>query len=231
MPKNSTLPEHFVYLAEIDDTIIQNMMYYTDQNFMGRPVKGYKAPRAILTKQAALALKAIQQDIKKDNYALVVYDAYRPTTAVQDFEEWSKNASDQKMKEWYYPDINKQDIFSQGYVAHQSGHSRGSTVDLTIIRCGKAVQSKPQPTERYLKDGRLILYLNDNTLDMGSHVDLMDTSSAHNSPLINQEFLDNRNYLCAKMEKYKFRRYDKEWWHYTYIDEPYTATYFGFDIC
>lgn len=131
------LPEGFVYLDQIDPTIIQQMMYYDTRNFVGKQIDGYKANRAILTKEAATALKNLQQDIKNDNYSLVIYDAYRPNKAVQHFVRWGEDVADQKMKDSYYPYINKAEIFQLGYVAKRSPHSRGSTVDLTIIELGK----------------------------------------------------------------------------------------------
>ena len=112
MLKNfSSLPENFVYLDQVDPTIMQDMMYYNSRNFIGQRINGYNSPRAIMTKETALALRDIQQEIKQDNYSLVVYDAYRPVKAVQHFVDWSKDINDQKMKEHYYPHLNKAEIF------------------------------------------------------------------------------------------------------------------------
>ncbi len=168
----SHLPEDFVYLEEVDLSIKQSIMYYTERNFVGKQVNGYKVCRAILTKQAALELQKLQQDIINDGYSLVVYDAYRPQKAVQHFIGWGKDDSDQRMKEFYYPRINKEDIFKLGYVATESAHSRGSTVDLTIIECDKKLNLEPIYTIRALKDGSSIPYFDDNTVDMGSSVAL-----------------------------------------------------------
>ncbi|UCM85631.1 MAG: M15 family metallopeptidase [Rickettsia endosymbiont of Culicoides impunctatus] len=228
--KTTNLPEGFEYLDQIDPTIIQQMMYYSTRNFIGERIRGYKAPRAILTKQAAIALKNVQQDIKNDNYSLVVYDAYRPQKAVQHFVVRGEDTADQRMKESYYPYINKTEIFLLGYVAKQSPHSRGSTVDLTIIELGKQLNTSPKMIKRTIKDGRSIPYFDDNTVDMCSSVDLMDSVSCHDSDLINQRYLQNRNYLRAKMKKHNFEEYSPEWWHYTLQDEPYKDQYFDFDV-
>ncbi|WP_375327033.1 M15 family metallopeptidase [Candidatus Tisiphia endosymbiont of Nemotelus uliginosus] len=226
----NNLPENFVYLDQIDPSIRQNMMYYSTHNFIGEQISGYKAARAILTIQAALALKNLQQDLKKDNYSLVIYDAYRPKKAVEHFVKWSKDVNDHKMKQFYYPYINKEEIFKLGYVAAQSAHSSGSTVDLTIIEIDKILDTKPTMTMRPLTDGRAIPYFDDNTVNMYSSVDLMDSASAHDCTLIDEEGLKNRNYLRSKMQEHKFKEYHVEWWHYTLKDEPYPHRYFDFDI-
>ncbi|MCC8417239.1 MAG: M15 family metallopeptidase [Rickettsia endosymbiont of Bryobia graminum] len=226
----SNLPENFVYLDQIDSTILQSMIYYDNKNFIGERIHGYKAPRTVLTVQTAIALKDIQQDLKNDNYSLVIYDAYRPYKAVQHFVNWGMNINDQKMKEFYYPYISKSEIFKLGYVSNRSAHCRGSTVDLTIIELGKTLEKNPKPIMRDLKDGRSIAYFNDNTVDMYSSVDLMDLASAHESNLIPEQYLQNRNYLRSKMTKHGFKEYEVEWWHYTLENEPYKDRYFDFDI-
>lgn len=220
----------FVYLDQVDPTIRQSMMYYTERNFVGQQIKGYNAPRAILTEQAAQALKKVQQDILKDGYSLVIYDAYRPQKAVQQFVEWGQDALDQKMKEFYYPNISKEEIFQLGYVATKSAHSRGSTVDLSIIKHNQEVNLNPSVVMRSLTDGSTIPYFNDNTVDMGSSVDLLDPASSHDSPLIEEQYLQNRNYLRNKMQEHNFIPYDKEWWHYTQKHELYPDVYFDFDV-
>ncbi|WP_341763668.1 M15 family metallopeptidase [Candidatus Tisiphia endosymbiont of Beris chalybata] len=227
---SANLPKGFVFLEDIDDTIIQNMMYSSNKNFIGTAVEGYNGTRrAIITEAAAQALKKVQQDIKQDNYSLVVYDAYRPSKAVGHFVKWAQDPNDQKMKVLYYPYINKEKIFELGYVAEPSAHSSGSTVDLTIIELGKTVQQEPTVTWRTLKDGRLIARFDDNTVDMGNSIDCMDESSAPDSQLIEEEYLQKRSYLSGKMEANGWKGYYREWWHYTLIDEPYKGCYFDFD--
>lgn len=219
-----------MYLDQIDPTIIQQMMYYGTRNFVVKQIDGYKANRAVLTKEAAIALKNLQQDIKSDNYSLVIYDAYRPNKAVQHFVRWGEDVADQKMKDSYYPYINKAEIFQSGYVAKRSPHSRGSTVYLTMIELGKQLIQALNDKKTSLKDGRLIPYFDDNTVDMYSSVDPMDIVSSHDSKLIDELYLQNRNYLREKMKKHNFKEYSVEWWHCTLQDEPYKDKYFDFDV-
>jgi len=188
------LPKDFVYLKDIEPTIIENLRYFSNENFMGRKIDGYKANRVILTSEAAIALVKIQQELLKNGYSLVIYDAYRPQLAVDFFMKWSKDSNDQVAKEKYYPDINKADVFKLGYVAEKSGHSRGSTVDLSIIRIGDSL--KPITFQkRQLKNGSIIPFLDDGSVDMSSSFDLFGEASHHDSNLIETEFLARRNYL------------------------------------
>uniref|UniRef100_A0A914P2Y5 D-Ala-D-Ala dipeptidase n=1 Tax=Panagrolaimus davidi TaxID=227884 RepID=A0A914P2Y5_9BILA len=227
---NSTMPEDFVYLKDIDPTIMQNMMYYSGQNFVGERISGYKAPCAILTRAAALALKKVQSEVKSDGYSLIVFDAYRPAKASAYFQKWGSNFKDEKMKDKFYPYISKEEIFN-GYLAKKSMHSCGSTVDLTIIPINKTPNSNPKLIKRETKDGRIIPYFDDGTIDMFSNVDLLDPVSSHNcSNLIDSKYLKRRQYLKEIMERNGFQAYSKEWWHYTLNNEPYKNRYFDFDI-
>ncbi|XVN41552.1 MAG: M15 family metallopeptidase [Rickettsia endosymbiont of Argas persicus] len=226
----STLPKGFVYLKDIDPTIIQSIRYYSDKNFVGKIIDGYKAPKVVLTIEAAIALKAVQDEIKKDGYSLVIYDAYRPQKAVQHFLRWSKDNIDQKNKESFYPYIDKSKCFKLGYIVERSSHSRGSTVDLSIIKLGQKVNNDFKLIKRKLKDNSTISYLDDNTVDMYTSFDLFDEASHHDSKLIDEQYLVKRNYLRSKMQKYNFKDYPTEWWHYTLNDEPYKNQYFDFDI-
>ncbi|XP_031637656.1 uncharacterized protein LOC116350072, partial [Contarinia nasturtii] len=153
---SSVLPNGFVYLSEVDPTIIQNVMYYGDQNFIGHRLSGYKAPKLILTKEAAFRLKDIQADIKKDNFSLVIYDGYRPSKALLDFMKWTNSTeNDCKTKKYYHPLLTRKQTAEYGYITPTSGHSRGSTVDLSIIELGKTIDPNPKPVKRYLRDGRV----------------------------------------------------------------------------
>jgi D-alanyl-D-alanine dipeptidase len=223
------LPKDFVYLKDIEPTIIENLRYFSNENFMGRKIDGYKANRVILTSEAAIALVKIQQELLKNGYSLVIYDAYRPQLAVDFFMKWSKDSNDQVAKEKYYPDINKADVFKLGYVAEKSGHSRGSTVDLSIIRIGDSL--KPITFQkRQLKNGSIIPFLDDGSVDMSSSFDLFGEASHHDSNLIETEFLARRNYLRGIMKKNGFNDYPEEWWHYTLKNEPFPDTYFDFVV-
>ncbi|HHW12711.1 MAG TPA: M15 family metallopeptidase [Firmicutes bacterium] len=202
-----SLPEGFVYVDEVIPDIVQELRYYGSNNFTGRPVAGYNANRAILTVAAAQALQRVQQELKTKGLGLKIFDGYRPVRAVNDFLQWGKDPRDQKMKEQYYPDLEKSELFKRGYIASRSAHSRGSTVDLTIIR---------------LETGE--------ELDMGSPFDFFGPISRHNSPLITEEQAKNRRLLRDLMVKHGFVPYEEEWWHYRLKNEPFPNTYFDFVI-
>lgn len=223
----------FVRLDEVDPTIITSARYNSDENFLGRPVDGYKKSVVVLTKQAAEALKCVQEQVKKDGFSLVVYDGYRPQRGPNNFMAWSKDIADQCKKCQYYPRVNKADVFKLGYVAEKSGHSRGSTVDLTIIKLGENVRPIEEKT-RMLLDGFTIPILDDGTVDMGSSFDLFDTVSHYENDLIPQEFKERRAYLNRVMGENGFKGYSKEWWHFTLKNEPYPAdrpdSYFDFTV-
>lgn len=201
------LPEGFVYLDEVIHNAEYDIRYYGENNFIGRQVNGYFAPRAILTEPAALALKKVQQELNEQGLGLKIFDGYRPQRAVEHFARWAADAGDTKMKKQYYPDFDKKDLFNLGYIASKSGHSRGSTVDLTVIK----LDSKEE-------------------LDMGSEFDFLGPISSHGSALITAEQAKNRNLLKDVMTKHGFIPYYKEWWHYTLNNEPYPQQYFDFPV-
>lgn len=223
----------FVYLHEIDPTILGCVRYGTTENFIGTCVDGYKKPVIIMTRNAAEALKKVQADVVNDGYSLVIYDAYRPQRAVNHFMRWADEPKDQLKKIQYYPRVNKADVFTLGYVAKRSGHSRGSTVDLTLIKKDAQLHEVIERT-RTLLDGFPITFLDDGTVDMGSSFDLFDEASHFENNLIISECKKLRLYLREKMEKYGFLAYDDEWWHFTLKDEPYEShletSYFDFEI-
>lgn len=200
------LPSEFVYLKDIDKSIIQNIKYFTCDNFIGRPIKGYKKPTCILTQKAAVSLSKIQQQLKLKSLSLKIYDCYRPQVAVDDFIAWSLDIYDQKMKNAYYPNIDKANLIKL-YIAEKSSHTRGSTVDLTIVS---------------LKTGK--------ELDMGTHFDYMDNQSHVFAENITREAKNNRLFLRNIMKKMGFKPYDSEWWHFTLKEEPFPNTYFNFFV-
>lgn len=207
----NALPSGFVYLKDINPTIIQDMRYPTSNNFIGRPIAGYEKATCILTQQAASALSALQKELLAQHLSLKVYDCYRPQMAVNDFIVWSKVVNDQKMKQSYYPNVNKADFFKLGYVAAKSSHTRGSTADLTIVQLHNGNQP---PTE----------------LPMGTHFDFMDERSHALSPNIQGEARKYRLFLRNMMVAAGFVPYDDEWWHFTLKNEPYPDTYFNFPV-
>ena len=205
--KESFLPAGFVYLDEIIPDALYEMRYFTNNNFIGRRIDGYYVHRAICSEEAAEAIKAVQEELKKDGLGIKIFDIYRPQSAVEQFIRWAKDAPDTKMKAVYYPEVDKKDLFELNFIAERSGHSRGSTIDLTIID-----------------------YYTGEELDMGSPFDFFGTISNHDTDLINSEQYQNRQILKNIMEKHNFKPHREEWWHYTLNDEPYTDTYFDFPV-
>lgn len=204
----NALPEGFVYLKDLMPDIEEAMYYATENNFVGRPVDGYNAPRAILTRQAAQALELVRLAARADGYRLVIFDAYRPERAVRHFLRWAKDAVDTKTKPEYYPEFrDKAELIAGGYIAERSGHSRGSTVDLTL--------ADAQTGER---------------LEMGTGFDRFGPLAAHGAQGVTQAAADNRAYLCRLMLGAGFAPYSAEWWHYTLKDEPFMDQYFDFPI-
>lgn len=205
--KKNKLPAGFVYLDEVIPEAQYQIRYYSKYNFTGAPVSGYKAPLAISTRAAATALKKVSDDLAGKGYILRIYDAYRPQKAVNRFVEWSQDASDLKNKALYYPQLNKANLFKLGFIAKKSGHSRGSTIDLTLAD---------------KKTGTLV--------DMGSPFDFFGEISYYNTSLVSTAQHQNRKILKDAMVKQGFKPYSKEWWHFTLINEPYPAKYFNFDV-
>ena len=223
----------FVYLNEVDPTILVSLRYYGSENFVGKSVDGYKKPVLILTRQAAESLKKVQEAVKKDGYCLVVYDAYRPQQAVNNFVRWSEDIQDQVKESQYYPRVEKAKAFDLGYIAKRSGHTRGSTVDLTIIKDGEALH-EIEEKDRVLLGGYTIKFLDDGTVDMGSSFDLFDVASHSRNDLIDKQFQARRDYLKSIMEQHGFKSYSNEWWHFNMTNEPFPAdqdsSYFDFPI-
>jgi len=229
-PAQHALPAGFVYLADIAPSIVQDIRYYGPHNFIGKPIAGYGAPECILTLQAAKALAVAQQELEQAGMSLRVYDCYRPRRAVDEFLAWSKNPNDRKMKLEFYPRVNKADLFKLGYLSKKSGHSRGSTVDLTIDRFPilPIPPYDPQAPQRSCIAPFSERY-HDGSMDMGTTFDCMDVLSQHD------EFVgiaggSHRQILRGAMERAGFEPYDKEWWHYTLKNEPFPRTYFDFPI-
>lgn len=224
------LPDGFVYLSGVDPTIQVELRYASENNFLGRKVEGYNSKDAvILTYEAALALQKAQEKFKKDGYSIVVYDAYRPQRAVNDFILWAKDQNDQKNKSLFYPRVDKAKVFELGYIVEKSGHSRGSTVDISIIKINHNLH-KIKPKKRRLADGFEVMYLDDGTVDMGTSFDLFDKASHFVNSIVTEKYKKNREYLRHVMESCGFKGYSEEWWHFTLEDEPFKDTYWDFVI-
>jgi len=200
-------PSGFVLLADYVPAIIQEIRYYSTYNFIGDRIDGYEEPCALLTKEAARALKAVSNELIVHGYRLKVFDAYRPATAVKHFVLWGIEDLDLRMKPYFYPELDKAELFERGYIATQSSHSRGSTVDLTLLdmATGKEV-------------------------DMGSPFDLFDEISHPDYRGITAKQYENRMTLRTAMMRHGFEPIDCEWWHFTLKDEPYPNTYFDFPV-
>ena len=206
--KSETMdPTGFVLLADHVPQIVQEIRYYSTYNFIGDRIDGYEEPCALLTIEAARALKAVSNEMVVQGYRLKVFDAYRPACAVKHFVLWGIEDQDLRMKPYFYPELEKQELFAKGYIAKQSSHSRGSTVDLTLLdmRTGKE-------------------------LDMGSPFDLFSEVSHPDYRGITEEQYANRMLLQHAMRRCGFRPFDCEWWHFTLENEPYPDTYFEFPV-
>lgn len=223
------LPSGFVYLSNVDPSIQQAMRYAGYHNFVGRPVTGYARSVCIVTRPTAEALKKVQKTLLTAGYSLKVYDCYRPQRAVSDFYTWSQNPAEQATKAEFYPRVAKQQLFDLGYIARQSGHSRGSTIDLTIVPLPL------QPEATYTPGQKLVACyapqkkrFQDNSIDMGTGYDCLDSAAHVNNKLVTRQEYQNRQLLRNVMIKNGFVPYDNEWWHFTLKNEPYPNQAFDF---
>ena len=197
----------FVLLSDFVPHIVQEIRYYSTYNFIGERIDGYEEPVALLTREAARALKAVSNEMIVQGYRLKVFDAYRPMAAVKQFILWGIEDTDIRMKPYFYPDLPKQELVSRGYSAKRSGHRRGSGVDLTLLD---------------LSTGK--------ELDMGSPFDLFSPLSHPDCPDVTEEQHDNRMRLQRAMVRNGFAPIDCEWWHFALADEPYPETFFEFPV-
>ncbi|MDI3390542.1 M15 family metallopeptidase [Streptomyces sp. B-S-A8] len=224
-------PDAFVALRDVDPTILQEIRYTTPHNFVGEPVDGYRKPMCILTEPAAKALHKAQRKLLRRGYSLKVYDCYRPQRAVDHFVRWAKDLDDERMKPEFYPQVDKSRLFADGYIAEKSGHSRGSTVDLTVVRL-PAVPTRPYvPGEPLVpcyapQDERFP----DNSVDMGTGFDCFDTLSHTDDPRVTGEQRANRDLLRGVLARQGFVNLPEEWWHFTYRPELFPDTYFDFPV-
>ncbi|MBP5229794.1 MAG: M15 family metallopeptidase [Bacteroidales bacterium] len=205
--KNAADRSGFVVVSEVVPDVILEIRYYSTYNFVGTRIDGYKEPVALMTREAAAALKKVSDYVKSKGYRLKIYDAYRPQCAVSHFCRWAKDA-DTSMKRFFYPNLEKDRLFKEDYIATKSGHSRGSTVDLTLFD---------------MKTGKEV--------DMGGTFDMLDPS-AHPDYVGNltKEQIANRMMLREAMLKFGFKPLYSEWWHFTLRNEPYPTTYFTFPV-
>lgn len=201
------IPNSFVNLKEQIPNLEIDLRYYGSHNFLGRPVKGYEANKVFISKEAASALVQIQKELNAQGLGIKVFDAYRPQQAVNNFKEWALDIADTAAKKEFYPDVDKRNLFKLGYIAEKSGHSRGSTIDLTIIN---------------LKDKK--------ELDMGTGFDYFGEPSHHDYSNLSPQQKANRKLIKDIMEKHGFKSIEEEWWHYTLKNEPFKDQYFDFKV-
>ena len=197
----------FVDLSKVVPDAILEIRYYSTYNFIGDRIDGYQQPLAFLTKQAAEALKKVSDELVEKGYRLKIYDAYRPQKAVDHFVRWAKDKDDVRMKEYFYPELEKDVLFPLGYILERSGHSRGSTVDLTLFDMNS-----------------------EKEVDMGGTFDYFGELSHPDYKDISEEQYSNRMLLREVMLKYGFNPLEEEWWHFTLDNEPYPDTYFTFPV-
>ena len=195
----------FAEISSVIDDAAFDIRYYSPNNFTGNKIQGYKAPRAYLTKEALVALAKAADDLRNQGYRLLIWDSYRPQKAVDNFVKWINDPADPGDKT-FYPELEKSDLLVGQYIMAKSGHTRGSTIDLTIIK----------------KDGSFV--------DMGGTFDLFSEVSHPDYPNLTEEQKKNRKILRNAMVKAGFSPLDSEWWHFTLTDEPYKDTYFNFDV-
>ena len=200
-------PSGFVLLSDFVPHIIQEIRYYSTYNFIGERIDGYEEPCALITKEAARALKAVSNELFVQGYRLKVFDAYRPACAVRSFVLWGIEDQDKRMKAYFYPDMEKDELFVNGYIASKSSHSRGSTIDLTLLD---------------MKTGKEV--------DMGSPFDFFGEISHPDYMGITREQYENRMILRNAMLRNGFLPDPCEWWHFTLENEPYPDTYFEFPV-
>jgi D-alanyl-D-alanine dipeptidase len=199
-------PTAFVDASTVVPGLIVEMRYAGAHNFVGRPIDGYEAPRCLLSQAAAAALAEVARDLAPRGLHIKVFDCYRPTRAVANFVRWARDLKDTAGKAEFYPDVDKRTLFRDGYIASQSGHSRGSTIDMSLAN----------------DDG--------HELDLGTPFDFFSPKSWPADPTVTPEQHANRMLLAAAMRRHGFRPYDREWWHFTLRGEPFPDTYFDFPV-
>lgn len=202
------VPEDFGYIVNEMPDIALEIRYSSKENFMGRVVNGYESPKVVLTKKALSALKKAQTEFKQLGYGIKVFDAYRPQRAVDEFMQWIKEEKDTIMKYKYYPQLDKKNLVPQGYIAEKSGHSRGSTIDLSLVYLDGEKKGKE--------------------LEMGGEWDYFGIRSNYDYPEISSKQKENRALLQKIMIKHGFLPYAEEWWHFTLAKEPFPNQYFDF---
>jgi D-alanyl-D-alanine dipeptidase len=187
--------------------LVVDMRYLGRNNFIGGPIDGYERPICYLTREAATALAEVARDLEQKGLAIKAFDCYRPVRAVAHFVRWARDLRDEAKKAEYYPQVDKRNLFRDGYIAARSGHSRGSTLDITLVR-----------------------RIGGEDLDMGTPFDFFGSRSAPSSKAVSAQAQTNRRLLADAMRRRGFVPYNKEWWHFTLRREPFPGAYFDFPV-
>jgi D-alanyl-D-alanine dipeptidase len=211
------MPKEFVYLRDIDPSILQDVRYAGSDNFTGKPVPGYGAAECVLLRPVAEALKQAQADLAAQNLSLKVYDCYRPQRAVRAFVQWVQDGKDSAETKRFYPALKKSQLLAARYISGASGHSRGIAVDVTLVRLPAVPQAAFDPKSSYgpctgPTEGRAP----DNSIDMGTSFDCFDSKSHTGSNDVSAEHRKSRQILISALERHQFKNYAGEWWHFTY---------------
>lgn len=207
---------NFVLVTDVVPDAILEIRYYSTFNFIGDRIPGYDEPIAIITRRAADSLKVVSDELREQGYRLKIFDAYRPQCAVDYFMKWAKDIDDVRMRDYFYPELDKSVLVPQGYIAEKSGHTRGSTIDLTLFDMEKQWEVDMGGTFDYF--------------GVASHPDILPGQEIGSYKPINEEQYRNRMILREAMMRHGFKPYESEWWHFTLIDEPYPNTYFTFPL-
>lgn len=225
----------FVYLHDIDPSILTKLKYHQDENFTGRSVKGCRENQAIITEKAAIALSNAQEEFSMHGYSLVVYNAYHPYKAYEHFQDWLEIDEYQseeliEKKSLHHPNLSKEELKNNGYIETKYQHVKGSTVDVTIIALQNMLLEKHQKQYRSYSGQKKIVYLNDGSVDMGTSHDFFDPLSKFDHPAMPQKVKENRSFLKRVMQNHGFKPNEKVWWQFTLAREPYVNSKFDFDI-
>lgn len=207
LAKAGERPDDFVDVTDVVPGLVVEARYAGYFNFVGQPIEGYEAPACLLTRPAAEALARVQENLKPYGFGLKVFDCYRPARAVAAFVKWAKDLDDTRMKAEFYPELNKDELFPRGYIAARSGHSRGSTADLTLVTLPSAIE-----------------------VYMGTGFDFFSERSWPDDLRQPADARANRLLLSSIMQLHGFKPYPYEWWHFTLVEEPYPDTYFDFPV-
>jgi zinc D-Ala-D-Ala dipeptidase len=226
--ENTELP--LISLFDVNKSIIVEMRYATEFNFTSQKVPGYEANKCLLVKDVAQALSNVQQDLLKQGLSLKVYDCYRPQMAVDYFMHWTNDSQEVSMQKNFYPNEKKSELVGKGYIAERSGHSRGDSIDLTLVDLPAATQPAFNSTLQQDCTEQLAQRYADNSVDMGTAYDCFDNLSNTLHPEIQGTARTNRLLLQKVMERHGFKNYKKEWWHYTYIKPYGQKQFYNFPI-